>query len=205
MEVFKSTDERDLHLHIFRPDDSLQGDRGAVLFFHGGGFATTRVEQFERQAQLLADAGIVGIVVEFRVTAEGTTRSDAIEDGADALDFVVTHAASLAIDPQRVAMAGASAGGALATEASPGTSALVLFNPAVNASSAGLAGDVPSITFHSREDTVIPFSSAEGFCDAAADCELIAFDEGDHGFFNNEPAFTETTNAMIEFLRSQGW
>lgn len=203
VEVYSETPQRDLHLHLFFPDDNDNDDaevRPAVLFFHGGGFATTRVEQFERQAQLVADAGMVGIVVEYRVTAEGTTRNDAVDDGAVALAYVVANAAELGVDPDRVAMAGSSAGGALATVASPGAGALVLFNPAVNADSAVFAGAVPTIVFHSREDTIVPFATVAGFCDAAVSCELVAFDEGDHGFFNDDPAFTETTTAMITFL-----
>lgn len=205
--VYKETAERDLHLHVFQPDGEAVG-RAAVLFFHGGGFATTRVEQFERQARLVADAGIVAIVVEYRVTAEGTTRADAIDDGSSALDYVMTNSDSFGIDSGRVAMAGSSAGGALATVAvnqvgPPTAAALVLFNPAVNADSAEFTGDVPTIVFHSREDTVVEFSSAEGFCDAATTCELVAFDEGDHGFFNDEPAFTETISATIAFLNEK--
>lgn len=212
--VYRQTAERDLHLHIFEPnDDRSSGDasgRSAVLFFHGGGFATTRVEQFERQAQLVADAGMVGIVVEYRVTAEGTTRNDAIDDGASALEYVRANADTMNVDPNRVAMAGASAGGALATGAAgqvgpAEVAALVLFNPAVNAASAEFIGDTPAIVFHSREDTIVEFSVAEGFCETALDCSLVAFDEGDHGFFNDEPAFTETVDGMLTFLRDLGW
>ena len=203
--VYKGTDERDLHLHIFEPVESSSDATSAVLFFHGGGFANTRVEQFERQAQLLADAGIVGIVVEYRVSAEGASRADAIDDGRDALAFVLARAQRLGIDPERVAMAGSSAGGALATEASANSGALVLFNPAVALEDVGFAGSAPAIAFHSREDTIVSFSTVEEFCNAAVDCELVAFDEGDHGFFNDEPAFTETSQLMIDFLVDNGW
>lgn len=202
--VYKSTPERDLHLHVFSPDGQTEV-AGAVLFFHGGGFSTTRVPQFERQAQTAADAGIVGIVVEYRVTAEGTTRADAVQDGIDAATFVRSHADDYMIDPTRVALAGSSAGGALAVEASEGTDALVLFNPAVGGGAAPLAGDRPTIVFHSRADTVVPFGSAEAFCAAAQVCELVAFEEGDHGFFNDEPAFSATTEGMTDFLAGLGY
>ena len=207
--VYHETPERDLHLHLFEPA-AADADRPAVLFFHGGGFAATRVEQFERQAQLVADAGMVGVIVEYRVTAEGTTRDDAVFDGAVALDYVMSNAADFGIDPDRVAMAGASAGGALATVAvdrvgPPTAGALVLFNPAVSSGSADFAGSVPTIVFHSREDTIVDFSNAEAFCEALSQCELVAFDEGDHGFFNDDPAFTETVEAMMTFFTNLGW
>ena len=100
VEVYKTTDQRDLHLHVFPPDDANVGSLGAILFFHGGGFRNTRVAQFEHQAQAAADAGFVGVIAEYRVTAEGTTREDAIVDGADALRFVQDNASSLGVDPQ---------------------------------------------------------------------------------------------------------
>lgn len=205
VEVYKVTPQRNLHLHLFGADEAASPARGVVLFFHGGGFASTRVEQFERQAQLLADNGIVGVVVEYRVTAEGISRADAVTDGTDAVEWVIEHAADLGVDPERVAVAGGSAGGALAAEASTSADVAVLFNPAVGAPSAPYVARLPTIVFHSREDTIVPFSSAESFCDAASDCELVAFDEGDHGFFNDEPAFSATNEAMLEFLRANGW
>ncbi len=206
VEVHASTPERDLHLHIFRPA-AADGPAGAVLFFHGGGFRSTRGDQFERQAKAVADAGMAGIVVEYRVTTEGTTRSDAVLDGANALALVRGDAVRLGVDPARVALAGSSAGGALAVEAGAleSADALVLFNPAVGRTSATFVGEEPTIVFHSREDTIVPFASADGFCSAVARCELVAFDEGDHGFFNDDPAYTATTTNMIAFLTTNGW
>jgi len=113
-----------------------------------------------------------------------------------------------ALDPGHIALAGSSAGGALAVEATAvqlPADALVLFNPAVGAASAQFVVDEPTIVFHSREDTIVPFSSAEAFCIGVTDCELVAFEEGDHGFFNDDPAFTATTTQMIEFLSTHGW
>lgn len=208
VEVYKSTPQRDLHLHIFAPDGergALPDDLGAVLFFHGGGFGTTRVPQFERQARTVADSGMVGIVVEYRVIPEGTSRNDAISDGIDALAYVEANASNLGIDSDKIAIAGSSAGGALAVEASGQADALVLFNPAVGPGSAVFTRQQPTIVFHSREDTVISFASADAFCDAVIDCTMVAFNDGDHGFFNDEPALTETNEAMVEFLSRQGW
>lgn len=206
VEVYKVTPERDLHLHVFEGEISAGQDAtGAVVFFHGGGFRSTRVEQFERQARAVAAAGMVGIVAEYRVTAEGTTRADAIVDGLDALAFVRSRAAEFRVDSDRIAVAGASAGGALAIESAEYADALVLFNPAVGQGSASFVDRQPVIVFHSRQDTIVPFTSAEAFCNATPDCRLVAFEEGDHGFFNDEPAFAVTRDRMIEFLEGYGW
>jgi len=199
--VYKDTPVRPLHLHIFEPADGADQSVPAVLFFHGGGFAEARLHQFQHQAETVAEVGMAGVVVEYRVTAEGMTRADAIADGRDALAYVQQNADQLGIDADRVAMAGSSAGGALAIEAGGSGNAFVLFNPAVNASSASFVDGQPTLVFHSRADTIVPFSSAEGFCDGVVTCELVAFDEGDHGFFNFEPELSETTEAMIGMLQ----
>ena len=198
---YKATNQRPLHLHVFAPANSEP--TGAVLFFHGGGFRTTRIPQFAHQAQAVADAGFVGVVAEYRVTAEGTRRRDAVDDGSDALTFLNENAAQYGIDPDRIAMAGSSAGGALAVEAGRNSDAFVLFNPAVSSSDRDFVGSQPTIVFHSRQDQVVAFEFAEGFCDAVSNCDMVAFEEGDHGFFNDEPALTETTEAMIEFLEEE--
>lgn len=203
VEVYKSTPERDLHLHIFSP--SGEESHASVIFFHGGGFRTTRIEQFREQAERLREAGIAGVVAEYRVSAEGTTRTDAVTDGADAVTFIQSASGQLGLDPTRVAIAGASAGGALAVEAGNAAALTVLFNPAVGPEDAPFVTDQSTLVFHSRQDTLVAFESVDGFCSAVADCEMVAFDEGDHGFFNEEPALTTTTDLMIDFLQGNGW
>lgn len=126
------------------------------------------LNNFERQARLVADADMTGIVVEYRVTAEGTTRADAIGDGQDALAALLDDRLGLRVDQDRIAVAGASAGGALAVEASGGSTAIVLFIPAVGASSASFVSGQPTIAFHSREDTIVEFDSVQSFCDATS-------------------------------------
>lgn len=208
VEVYKVTEQRELHVHLFQPGEAAGAGRGAVLFFHGGGYGTTRVEQFQRQAQAAADAGMTGVVVEYRVRPEGASRDDSVGDGVDAVGFVAENAARLGIDPAFIAVAGSSAGGDLvirATAASDHVAAVALFNPAANANTADFVDWQPTIVFHSREDSIVSFDSAAGFCNAVADCKLVEFAEGDHGFFNDEPAFTETTEQTIEFLTNLGW
>ena len=75
------------------------------------------------------------------------------------------------------------------------------------------AGVPPTIIFHGRADTTVPFATAEAFADAmkAAGnrCELVGFDGQQHGFFNDRPGgnryYTETVRRMDEFLTSLGY
>ena len=144
VEVYRDTEARPLHLHLFYPDPAPIEPAGAVLFFHGGGFATTRLHQFEPQATAVAEAGMVGILVEYRVSGDGVDRDQSIDDGRTAVEWTRAHAHRLGIDPDRVALAGASAGGYLATNARAEPDADVLFNPAVSAAVAARSDDAPT-------------------------------------------------------------
>lgn len=67
----------------------------------------------------------------------------------------------------------------------------------------------PTIIFHGREDTTVPFASAEAFTARMKvlgnRCELHGFDGQKHGFFNGD-AFKQKTLAEADrFLVSLGW
>ena len=148
--VYKSTDNRKLHLHIEKPTDWKPSDkRPAVVFFFGGGWVGGSAEQFLPQSKSLADQGAVGIRVEYRTIPKGDPGPPVVccADAKSAMRFVRSHAADLGIDPTRIAAAGGSAGGHLAafTALVPGLDdpaddtsisckpdALILFNPVFN-------------------------------------------------------------------------
>jgi acetyl esterase len=148
--VYKSTDNRKLHLHIEKPTDWKPTDkRPAVVFFFGGGWVGGSAEQFLPQSQSLANQGAVGIRVEYRTIPKGDPGPPVVccADAKSAMRFVRSHAADLGIDPTRIAAAGGSAGGHLAafTALVPGLDdpaddtsisckpdALILFNPVFN-------------------------------------------------------------------------
>jgi acetyl esterase/lipase len=68
----------------------------------------------------------------------------------------------------------------------------------------------PTIIFHGRADTTVPFRSAQLFSEKAKElgvrCELVAYDDQPHGFFNygrgGNPMFEATVKAMDHFLES---
>ncbi|OAA57549.1 Alpha/beta hydrolase fold-3 [Niveomyces insectorum RCEF 264] len=82
----------------------------AVINFHGGGFVLgsgTDDARFFRY--LLTHSGAVVVSVDYRLAPEHPFPT-AVEDGADALLYVIRNAAALRIDPMRLATSGFSAG-----------------------------------------------------------------------------------------------
>ena len=75
------------------------------------------------------------------------------------------------------------------------------------------AGAPPTIVFHGKADTTVPYVTAEAFANAMKKagnrCELAGFEGQPHGFFNfgrNENKFfVETVRKMDQFLASLGW
>jgi len=75
------------------------------------------------------------------------------------------------------------------------------------------AGAPPTIIFHGKADTTVPYTSVEAFRDlmvnAGNRCELVGSEGQAHGFFNfgrNEDRFSiETLQAADQFLASLGW
>jgi len=73
-------------------------------------------------------------------------------------------------------------------------------------------GTPPTIIFHGRADTTVPFATAEAFTRlmlaAGNRCDLVGYDGEQHGFFNYGRAksrYPETLAAMDQFLVSLGW
>lgn len=126
---------------------------------------------------------------------------------------------------------------------SPRPNALALFNPAVVLASApgkyeidpertaGLrermgaepesmspyhhvrAGLPPTIVFHGKADTTVPYKTVEIYAEKAKAagnrCELVGYDGQAHGFFNygrgDGSAYADTVRRMDEFFVSLGW
>ncbi len=73
--------------------------------------------------------------------------------------------------------------------------------------------DPPTIIFHGKADTTVPYVTAELFTEkmkaAGNRCELFGFDGEVHGFFNygtkGNKAYTETLRKTDEFLTSLGY
>lgn len=85
--------------------------RPAILHTHGGGFVTGSAESSVASLQTLCkQLGCVAVSVEYRLAPE-TTYAGSIEDNYAGLKWLHTNAATLGVDPRRIAVMGESAGG----------------------------------------------------------------------------------------------
>ena len=101
-------------VRIYRPKDAL---RAALVYFHGGGWVLGSLESADASCRALANRSrTVVISIDYRLAPE-TKFPGAVEDAYAAVRWVSDNAADLRVDPTRIAVGGASAGGNLAAAA----------------------------------------------------------------------------------------
>ncbi|WP_085631402.1 alpha/beta hydrolase [Pseudomonas sp. R16(2017)] len=89
--------------------------RPALLYFHGGGYVVGSLDSHDSLCRALASmAGCVVLSVAYRL-APAFRFPTAADDARDAWDWLVGSAQDLGIDTARLAIAGDSVGGSLAT------------------------------------------------------------------------------------------
>lgn len=119
--IYKKVAEKkvsELPMHIFypqgkKPDSPLP----TVVFFSGGAWNKSDMNQFALTAQILADLGMVAVLADYR-TQNRMAKDDPIkcvEDAKSAVRYLREHAEDLGINPDMIAAAGGSAGGHIAS------------------------------------------------------------------------------------------
>lgn len=105
-------------LDVYLPSGEWKNNRPAVLFIHGGGFKGGDKAEF-RSASVCADlarAGYVAVSCNYILSTKDKPGvwPQNIADCREAVRWMRQNAGDLGIDPQRIAVAGGSAGGYLA-------------------------------------------------------------------------------------------
>ena len=153
--VYKKIADRELHLHVFRPEGWKASDkRACYITIHGGGWTGMGPERMYPFADHFTKLGLVSFSVEYRLASAKTnvTVFDCVKDVRSAVRYVRAHAGDLGIDPDRIIVSGGSAGGHLAAatamfdvvnedgddlKVSPTPNALVLLFPVIDTSTEG--------------------------------------------------------------------
>jgi acetyl esterase/lipase len=175
----------DVTVRIYWPEKQ-SGLLPALLWIHGGGYMVGEIDQEDFSAKQFCLAGnCVVVSVEYRLAPEHPYPAP-LEDCYAALKWLAAHARELKVDPSRIAVGGASAGGGLAS----GLSILardraevqimfqLLIYPMINDCNITPASDVlPDTLFWTRENNLQGWRSYLG-CEPGGDgisCYAAAF------------------------------
>jgi acetyl esterase len=141
---------------VYRPaaDDVLP----AVVYYFGGGWVLGNLETSDAICRSLCNRGGCAVIaIEYRLAPEHPFPT-AVEDAVAGLSWVVSNAAKLTIDPDRIVVAGDSAGGNLAAavaqilrDGTPRLAGQLLIYPSVDQTASGGSMDLDDpLVFNKR-------------------------------------------------------
>ena len=87
----------------------------ALVAVHGGGWVQGVRTAFQHWGPYLASRGIAMFSISYRLATKGKTFPQAVQDVLAAVQFMRGKAGEFGVDPQRIGLMGASAGGHLAS------------------------------------------------------------------------------------------
>ena len=166
-------------LDLYRPAGDEEPGRPAVVWVHGGGFAGgDRTSSIVPFPESFAKAGYVVASIDYDTTASQpcvaaphlrpdcrALLDDAVGDGQEAVRWLRRNAGAYGVDPDRVAIAGESAGGLTAAgvgtrarDAATSVRAWVSISGGLDGVTDVDARDAPGLLFANTEDPYVPFA-----------------------------------------------
>jgi len=222
-----------LKFDLYQPTGDTVNRRPAIIWVHGGGFSAGDKSGGADWATAFARRGYVAISLGYRLLATGpcggtgpvpdycyTAAEGAQHDAQAAVRFLRQHASFLGIDPNRIAMAGESAGAVTSLLVGwraddPGTSGNPGWPSDIRAAvsvAGGLpindyigSGDAPAWFFHGTADGTVPYSWATSNISAMAADDLIVgvrpFNGEGHGILGpNRNEIHEQSSYFLYFM-----
>ncbi len=203
--VYATKDGEKLELDIYLPQNDAEFERATIIYIHGGGFSggqrdSEKIKNFCKQ---MSGYGYVVASISYRLTRKGkdgafgcncpaeeklNTFTSAVQDVQDATYFLIENREQFGIDPQKIILAGSSAGAETALNAAylPPMCYGLDSGPVSYAGVISMAGAipdtiviydesaVPTMLFHGTDDNLVPYATApHHFCKAGAPGYLI--------------------------------
>ena len=220
----------DLKLDMVTPTGDTNTSRPAIVWVHGGSFCCGDKTSGELLVEMatFAKEGYVNVSINYRLLPAGCSASgggqqacvqeiiDAQHDAQAAVRFLRKNAATYKVDPNRIAIAGTSAGAITALDVGansedPGTSGNPGFSSKVGAAVAlsgaklvgnpQTTGDAPSLMFHGTADPLVPYQWALNTYNEAIAAGLVSYlttypGEGHVPFNHYEQILLQTSNFL---------
>jgi acetyl esterase len=201
--IYKEVDDFKLTANIFYTSGTRHKDNNpTIAFFHGGGWVFGSPDEFNEACKRYARKGFVTISFQYRLSRnddgsyprKGVTPVESVKDARSAIRWLRENVDELRIDPEKIVVAGQSAGGQLALSTalinqvnedtdnltfSPVPNALLLYSSTVNTMEAWvdmILGDrrdeIWSISpYHNLRKDMPPILSFHG----EADCTVLPY------------------------------
>ena len=195
--TYSTKEGENLDLDIYMPEYDSELKRPTLIYVHGGGFSNGTRDQsgVPEFCNNLAGYGYVVVSISYRLTRKDkpggfgcdcltsdklNTFYAAVEDLQDATFFMIENREQFAIDPQKIIIAGSSAGAetVLNTAYQPQYCYGLDSGPVSYAGVISMAGAIPdttviydesaipSLLFHGTDDNLVPYGTApHHYCD----------------------------------------
>jgi acetyl esterase/lipase len=109
--VYGKVGDKPLLLDLYKPKE-MKGTVPGLIFVHGGSWRGGNRKVYSYYCQHFAEKGYVAATIEYRLSGEAPFPA-AIQDVKCAIRWMRANAAKLGVDPNKIGLAGGSAGGHL--------------------------------------------------------------------------------------------